>query len=234
VLRYAIHSAAIALAVLATACGSTRDAVGPTDTASETSADVIKTLQVASTRVECTGVAIQSCLQVRESSAAPWTLLYDRIVGFDYEPGYLYEIRVKEEAVANPPADGSSVRRTLVSIVSKSAAPPALIGPTWRLASINGREALPGVRVTAVFGADDRVAGTAGCNRYVGRGAASGSRLDVGPLAMTRMFCGADGVMDQEQAYVAALENAKAYRIDGARLTLGRTSGSATLVFRLE
>ena len=170
-LRYAIHSAAIAFGRAghrlrehsATPCG-------PTDTASETSADVIKTLQVASTRVECTGVAIQSCLQVREPSAAPWTLLYDRIVGFDYEPGYLYEIRVKEEAVANPPADGSSVRRTLVSIVSKSAAPPALIGPTWRLASINGREALPGVRVTAVFGADDRVAGTAGCNRYVGRG----------------------------------------------------------------
>ena len=51
-----------------------------------------------------------SCLQVRESSDAAWTLLYEEIAGFEYEPGYLYEIRVKEEAVVNPPADG--IRRS--------------------------------------------------------------------------------------------------------------------------
>src|SRR5262245_55387180 len=83
-------------------------------------------------RVECTGVAEQLCLQVRETSEAAWTNLHDAIVGFDYEPGYVYEIRIKEEAVANPPADASSIRRTLVSILSKTPVSASLTGPTWR------------------------------------------------------------------------------------------------------
>lgn len=111
---------------------------------------------------------------------------------------------------------------------------PSLIGPTWRLSSINGREAVPGVRVTAVFGEDDRVAGSAGCNRYMGRAAATGVRLDVGLLATTMMYCGAEGVMPQEQAYLSALEKAKAYRIAGSELRVGPSAGAVTLVFQRE
>src|SRR5262245_56702964 len=41
--------------------------------------------------------------------------------------------------------------------------PPSLMGPTWRLLTIEGREVLPGARVTAVFATDDLVSGSAGC-----------------------------------------------------------------------
>jgi heat shock protein HslJ len=232
-LRYALHTAAIVLAALATACGSASDPTAPSE-ATVTASPVLKTLQVASSTVECTGVGPQTCLQVRESSAAAWTLLYDPIAGFDYEPGFLYEIRIREDAVSNPPADASSVRRTLVSVLSKTAAPPSLVGPTWRLASIDGSPALRTVRVTAVFGSDDRVAGSAGCNRYFGRAAAADARIDVGLLATTMMHCGADGVMPQEQAFLAAMQKAKAYRIAGTELRLGPTAASASLVFKLE
>jgi heat shock protein HslJ len=173
------------------------------------------------------------CLQVRESSDASWTLLYDAIVGFDYEPGFLYEIRIQEEAVANPPADASSIRRTLVSILSKTPA-PSLIGPTWRLTSLDGHEAVAGVKVTAEFGQDNRVAGSAGCNRYFGRAAATGAQLDVGLMATTMMYCGAEGVMPQEHAYLAALQKAKSYRVVGAELHLGPTPDAVTLVFKTE
>lgn len=149
-MKYALHSAAIVLATLATACGTSTDAVSPTDTSS-----------------------------------------------------------------------------------SKTAL-PTLIGPTWRLVSIEGRPALAGVRVTAVFGADDRVSGVAGCNRYTGPATATGARLDLGALAMTRMHCGADGVMQQEDAYVTALEKVKAYRIAGTELQLRPAKGAATVVFKLE
>jgi hypothetical protein len=90
----------------------------------------VRTLQVAASKVGCTGVAQQMCLQVRETSDGPWTLLYDAIVGFDYEPGFLYEIVVREERVAHPPADASSVRRTLVSLVSKTPVTQSLDGAT--------------------------------------------------------------------------------------------------------
>ena len=105
-MRYALRFAAVAAtALLSVACGTTRDVVGPTDTASTAAGSVLKTLEVAPSRIECTGVAPQMCLRVRESSDDPWRPLYDEIAGFEYEPGYLYEIRIKEEAVANPPAD---------------------------------------------------------------------------------------------------------------------------------
>ena len=113
-------------------------------------------------------------------------------------------------------------------------APTALVGPTWRLASLDGRAALPGSRVTAVFAEDGRVAGSAGCNAYTGRANPSAGRLEVGPLASTRMFCDVDGVMTQEAAYLGLLEKATAYRIAGARLELGPATGAATLVFTME
>jgi heat shock protein HslJ len=174
------------------------------------------------------------CLQVRESSDAPWTLLHGAIEGFSYEPGYLYEIRIREEAVANPPADASSIRRILVSIVSRTPAPPSLRGVTWRLVSINGREAQAGIRVTAVFSDDNRVAGSAGCNRYFGGAAVSGAKLEVGLLGSTLMHCGDSGVMSQEQEYLAALGKATAYSVAGTELRLGPAAGPVTLVFKVE
>jgi heat shock protein HslJ len=195
---------------------------------------VERTLQVAPSRMECTGVAPDMCLQVRESSSAPWTLLHGAIEGFRYEPGFLYEIRIREEAVANPPADASSIRRILVSVVSKTPAPPSLLGVTWRLVSINGREARAGVRVTAVFSDENRVAGSAGCNRYFGGATAEGERLEVGLLGSTRMYCDASGVMSQESDYLAALEKVTTYLVAGGRLRLGPARGVDTLVFEVE
>jgi heat shock protein HslJ len=236
-LKNAARFAALAAAVLlTTACGASREAAGPTtDTPAATAAAVVRTLQVAPSRVECTGVGPQMCLQVRESAEGSWTRLYDAIVGFEYEPGYLYEIRIREEAVANPPADGSSIRRTLVSILSKTPAPPSLVGPTWRLVTLEGRPVLTGTRVTAVFADDDRVAGSGGCNRYFGGAQAAGETLTVGRLGTTLMYCGADDtVMRQEAAYYAALETAKAYRIVGAELQLAPAPGAVTLSYRAE
>ena len=110
-----------------------------------------------------------------------------------------------------------------------------LIGPTWRLVSIEGQAAVPGTHVTAVFGDDDRVAGSAGCNRYQGAAVVRGETLAMSPtMATTMMYCGALGVMPQEQAYLAALQKATAYRISGTRLEMGPAPGVVTLVFQLD
>lgn len=233
-MRYALHLSAVAVtAILAVACGATREVAAPTGALPAESGSTVKTLQVAPSRVACTGVAPQMCLQVRESAGAAWSLLYEEIAGFDYVPGYLYEIRIKEEAVANPPADASSIRRTLVAILSKTAA-PTLVGPTWRLVTLEGRAVVAGTQVTAAFDNEKRIAGSAGCNRYTGGAVVTGDHLAVGTLASTRMFCGAEGVMPQEDAYFAALGKAKTYRIVDGELRLGPAAGSVTLVYKAE
>jgi heat shock protein HslJ len=227
-LRHGIRTAVAAAMVLTlAACGTDRPA-GPTDTPA---GGVMKTLEVAPARVSCVGVSTQTCLQVRASSDAPWTLLYDGIIGFEPETGYTYRIVVQEVTIANPPADGSSVQRRLVTILSRTA---SLIGPTWRLVSIDGRDALPGTRVTATFTGDDRVAGSAGCNRYFGGAVSGGDTLKVGRLGSTLMYCGTDGVMAQEQAYLAALEKVTRYRVGAGQLRLGPESSAPTLAFQAE
>jgi heat shock protein HslJ len=87
---------------------------------------VQKFIYVASERVPCTGVAPMQCLQIRSSPDEPWQLYYGEIVGFEFEPGIEYRLRIYEDDVPDPPADGSSKRRYLDMIVEqKVVTPPA-------------------------------------------------------------------------------------------------------------
>jgi len=52
-----------------------------------------------------------------------WTYLYDRIEGFNYEPGYVYDLKVRRINIDNPPADGSSLKYILVNVRSKEKVP---------------------------------------------------------------------------------------------------------------
>ncbi len=47
-----------------------------------------------------------------------WNSFYADIEGFTYEAGTVYDLSVKAETIDNPPADGSSIRYTLLSINS--------------------------------------------------------------------------------------------------------------------
>jgi hypothetical protein len=81
-----------------------------------------KTLFVAEALVDCEGEGPMKCMRVRASEAEDWTLFYDSIEGFDYQEGQRYQLRVEVRDVANPPADGSSLRYRLLEVVSKTKA----------------------------------------------------------------------------------------------------------------
>lgn len=77
------------------------------------------TLFVAPELSECVGVGPQTCMLVRESPGEDWRYFYGSIEGFEFEPGFFYELRVRRYRVGNPPADGSAFRYILLRIVSK-------------------------------------------------------------------------------------------------------------------
>jgi hypothetical protein len=79
-----------------------------------------KTLFVAPERKPCTGVGPMQCLQVRAAPELPWQYFYSEIEGFTHEAGYAYELRVLEQKVDDPPADGSSLRWRLVKVISRT------------------------------------------------------------------------------------------------------------------
>ena len=91
------------------------------DPSTETAPDAeIVTLYVGPEKVDCVGVAPQECLLVRDSPDDEYEFFYSQINGFDYEPGYEYELLVQKTPVENPPADASSIEWTLIEVVSKT------------------------------------------------------------------------------------------------------------------
>jgi heat shock protein HslJ len=113
--------------------------------------------------------------------------------------------------------------------------PPQLVGPLWQLLAYNnGRNAVQSVMIgtqpTAMFGADGQVTGSGGCNSFSGPYRSTSTTLTIGPLASTRIAC-EQPVMDQETAYLAALERAATYRFDGGRLVLVDSSGATQADF---
>ena len=120
-------------------------------------------------------------------------------------------------------------------VLAKANTPAGLSGTSWGVTMVNnGKEAVVGLiaysKVTLDFSAQGQVSGNSGCNTYSGGYETSGDQLKVGPLASTRMFCDQPaGVMDQEQQYLAALQNAATYEISGSTLTI-RDAGGAMQV----
>jgi heat shock protein HslJ len=118
-----------------------------------------------------------------------------------------------------------------IPLPTASSGPDALVGPDWTLTSLAGKPKVEGTTLTATFSQDDRVSGSAGCNRYFGGARGEGGSLSVSPLASTMMACGQDGVMEQEQLYLALLQGATRYSIQGSELRLGPGADHVTLVF---
>jgi len=68
---------------------------------------------------ECGSRIMALCLQSRVSENDTWTNFYDPIIGFEYEWGYNYQLKVSIENIENPPQDSSSLKYTLLEVVEK-------------------------------------------------------------------------------------------------------------------
>lgn len=80
--------------------------------------------------------------------------------------------------------------------------------------------------------ADGRVSGDTGCNSFGGTWSITGDTLRLGQVAMTARACvDDDAATAQEDAIARALSATKTATVDGDRLTIRATDGSATLVF---
>lgn len=108
---------------------------------------------------------------------------------------------------------------------------PGLDGTSWRLTGWAEPEPLPSaVTITAEF-ADGRVTGSAGVNRYnasVTSGKDGSFALDA-PIT-TKMAGPADATA-AEQAYLARLQSATSYRVDGDTLVVDDADGQSSLTF---
>lgn len=116
--------------------------------------------------------------------------------------------------------------------------PAALTDVTWRATVYNnGRGAavslIDGSEITATFGTDGVLSGSAGCNRYHAAYVVEGASITIQAPASTRMACSEpEGVMQQEQEYLNALSTAANYAIQGDRLELRTAEGALVASFQ--
>jgi len=106
----------------------------------------------------------------------------------------------------------------------------ALIGKKWHVQELNG-ESVTGKAnghrpYLELLPTDGRYTGNAGCNGFMGSYTLQGKNgIRFSPVASTMMAC---PDLDTERAFVAVMESARSYSLDGGVLTL-RTEQGKTL-----
>lgn len=212
----------------------------------------IVTIYVGPEQVECTGVAPQTCLQVRLSPDEPYTLFYDTIQGFTHTPGFEYVLQVQINQIENPPADGSSLSYTLVAIVSQTEVgttavvspdpnqPTAtsLVGQTWQWETFidpMGAANIPNSeQYTITFTPENSVQIQADCNTALGEysfeyaTAEQNNGIIQIQLNLTTLALCADGSLSEE--FMANLEATSTFTLVDGKLYLDLVAEAGTMI----
>lgn len=96
----------------------------------------------------------------------------------------------------------------------------------WELSTLGGSPAVAGSSAILNFEGNDRLFGSATCNRIMGTWeTGSDNALTITTGGMTMMACPGEAG-DQETAFLAALDNTASFEIDGDTLTLLDNAGN--------
>lgn len=106
----------------------------------------------------------------------------------------------------------------------------------WQLiamGSIGSEQALiEGSEITLIFENETSAGGTSGCNTYGGEyNTNAENRIAFLNIFSTAMACEAAGLMDQEQAFLNALQNAESFDQTPQQLSITYNSGQSRLLF---
>jgi heat shock protein HslJ len=99
----------------------------------------------------------------------------------------------------------------------------------------NIKDILADTEITAEFvSSEGTVKGSAGCNSYFGGYEVEDNQISIpGTIGATEMYCvEPEGIMQQEQEYLALLQNTETYEIKDDQLRI--FSGDEVLIFELE
>jgi heat shock protein HslJ len=112
-----------------------------------------------------------------------------------------------------------------------------LAGTSWTVIGYNnGRggvvSVIIGTELTAAFGEDGTLSGSAGCNTYNAGYEVDANNISIGLPISTMMACAEpEGIMEQEQEYLTALGTAATYQITGNRLEMRTVESSTVATF---
>ena len=181
------------------------------------SKDNEKTLYVADTLVNCTGVSTQKCLQIKENEKDNWTSFYGKIEGFNYEVGYAYKLKVEVSKVENPAADASSIKYILLEVLDKTKTPVSLAKGSWMVVKIKDRNTFDRNPVITLTMPQGQIQGSTSCNKFFGSIDLENNNFKVSNIGSTKMMCKS---METEQLFLETLNEVVSYKIENDYLKL--------------
>ncbi len=191
---------------------------------------------VNSKKTNCSGVGKRTCLLIKKGKVlnddTNWQSFYSNIEGFEYEEGYLYKLKVKEEQLTDVPADASSIKYTLVKLLDKKFDNRFLLNDIWVAEKIEGFETKISKNAPSLIIniADNTVSGTDGCNSYRGNIIGIGDdKLEFGKLISTKKMCFDNSI---SPLFNKALGNTKAYKVENLKLYLYDENNTLLATFK--
>jgi heat shock protein HslJ len=177
-----------------------------------------KHIYIADHLVDCEGAGPQKCMLTKDKIVDNWSNFYDQIEGFTYEEGYEYLLGVKVKKIKNPPADGSSLKYTLVEVYEKKKNEiPITIDNKWVITSMEGIDlsTVENKPTILLDGANKKISGFAGCNNYFGEYDPENKNMGFSKMGMTRKMC---PDMTVENTFMNNMRNVKMMGIDQDKL----------------
>lgn len=188
-------------------------------------ADTIR-LTIKEDLANCTGVAPQTCYQVKYKNSKDWEFFYSQITGFDYKPGFRYVIDVIRTKRKNVPADASAYTYKLKRVVSKTQIfikqPDIWTFVTkhnWKLIQMNGVTQNNSTAYLTFKNDKNSMSGSGGCNRIFGAFELNGNQISFKNIASTMMACPDNEKNKLEGEFVKLLTNNN-FKFDVADQTL--------------
>lgn len=161
---------------------------------------------------------MMACPEPIMNQAAAYSAMLAKVTGFTASERQLV-LFARNDIVATFVSQASSLADTSWDVISYN----------------NGREAVVslilGTEISANFGATDELTGNAGCNEYFTSYAINGNAIEIGQIGSTFRLCPEpEGVMQQEQEYLMALQSAATYSFQGDLLEMRTAADQIALV----
>lgn len=164
--------------------------------------------------VPCRRMMAQTCFQVQKDGSKTWELFYERIAGFNYEPGNRYVIDVIESPRPEPvPQDLSKYIYKLDKIISITPKISGDEGSVYRVIRMNGKD-LSNAHVSIAFDSVfKRISGKSGCNNFFSAVKLNKkqSKISVKVGGSTLMAC-QDAQMEIEREFLSSISE-KSFKI---------------------
>ena len=175
-----------------------------------------KNIYVADHLTDCVGVTSQKCMLIKENVNDNWTSFYGNIKNFEYETGFEYLLKIKIETIKNSPADGSSLKYTLIKVLEKNKTKKKInLYNNWKVISMKGIDSFEKNPTIKFNNKEKSITGFAGCNNFFGKFDSERQNLSFSEMGMTRKMC---PNMSLENTFINNLKNVSTYKIIDSKL----------------